>query len=233
MLAYAHDHYRDGYDFFLMIGDDDYVAVENLRAYLDGPEVAALEDGLVDRLSARPPGAAGPPATAPIPARVPRPLLLGTPMLWRGCPVPAGGGGYVLNRAALDLFADGLDSFCPDSVDSREDVFVGSFFCERGVRLSYTLDDSGGLRFGPSAEFSHDYGGVSQIEPKRLKRVYGIDIPLGAASASSRQITFHLWNDRKRLQGEGHTVAEEMYRYHAILHDWCNETEGEGTAGRT
>lgn len=57
----------------------------------------------------------------------PRPLLLGMPMNFRNTTLPAGGCGYVLNRAALDWLEEiGLEEFLPTNTDSREDVFVGS-----------------------------------------------------------------------------------------------------------
>ena len=43
MWAYVNDNYKDDYDFFYICGDDVYVAVENLRAYLDGPEIERLD----------------------------------------------------------------------------------------------------------------------------------------------------------------------------------------------
>ena len=48
--AYAYNHYLNEYDFFFICGDDTYVAVENMRAYVDGPEVERLERGFIDAL---------------------------------------------------------------------------------------------------------------------------------------------------------------------------------------
>ncbi|KAL7525044.1 hypothetical protein ACHAWF_001179 [Thalassiosira exigua] len=48
--VYAYRHYLDGFDWFHIVGDDVYVAVDNLQAYLDGPDVRYLEEGCVDRI---------------------------------------------------------------------------------------------------------------------------------------------------------------------------------------
>jgi glycoprotein-N-acetylgalactosamine 3-beta-galactosyltransferase len=36
MWAYVYDRYREEYDYFHIGGDDIYVVVENLRAYMEG-----------------------------------------------------------------------------------------------------------------------------------------------------------------------------------------------------
>jgi len=217
ILSYAYDNYRDEYNFFYIGGDDIYVAVDNLRAFVDGDEVIRLESGFVDQISN---------AKAPHiwdPRKRPRPLVLGTPMMWKGCTFPSGGPGYTLNLAALDIFVEqGIPSFLPDSHDSREDVFLGSWFCSAGVYVTHSTDENNGQRYWSSAEFSSKYNGNSPVQPKRLKQLFNISIPLGGNSASSQQIGFHLKDDKKMLEMQGHTIAEQIYRYHALLSDWCN-----------
>ena len=45
MWTYAYNHYIDDFDFFYICGDNTYLSIPNMRAYLDGPEVYALEYG--------------------------------------------------------------------------------------------------------------------------------------------------------------------------------------------
>jgi hypothetical protein len=52
MWMYAYTHYLDDYDYFHICGDDVYLHVPNMRSYLDGPEVYALEyDGFEDTIT--------------------------------------------------------------------------------------------------------------------------------------------------------------------------------------
>lgn len=220
MWAYAYDHYREEYDFFYICGDDVYVGIDNLRAFVDGNEVIRLENGFVDRISSAKMEEG---SKLRDPQKRPRPLIFGTPMMWRGCPFPSGGPGYTINRAALAVLVEqGIPTFLPDNKDSREDVFLGSFFCEVGVYISHSNDENDGERYWSSAEFSSKYDGKSVVGPKMLKQRFNITIPLGEESASMQQIGFHLKDDKKMLEEQGHTIAEQMYRYHAILNDWCS-----------
>jgi len=90
----------------------------------------------------------------------------------KGCLFPAGGPGYFLNRAALDIFAvEGLPSFLPNNTDSREDIFVGSYFCTEGVFVSDSRDANNGTRYAGSGEDSFDFDGKrSVISPQAQHR---------------------------------------------------------------
>jgi len=251
MWAYAYDHYKDDYDFFNICGDDVYVAVDNLRAFVDGPQVMRLEKGYKDaiakhyiRIDKK-----------ELPYMNPKPLIFGSPMPHRGCLFPAGGSGYTMNRAALALLVEvGLPSFLPDAIDSREDVFVGSFFCKQRVYLSDSRDSLGGLRYGETAQQAYDMknGKNSVRNEDKMKIKMGLDFRTGIDSASAQHIAFHLKSSytsgsalEKILKGKprkhpnflrrnnkqlelrretGHpeyTTSDLLYRYHAILEDWC------------
>lgn len=223
---YVHRHYREEYDYFYICGDDTYVLVENLRAYVEGAEVQRLEnDGYLDIISRIYRYRRRAKKTASL---RPRPLIFGTPMWYKRFLHFAGGGGYLLNQAALRMFRDkneanSFETYYPNLTDSREDVYVAGFFFHRNVFLSHTIDDKGGIRFGPSsAQFSAVFNGrKSPIKPDELKDKFGIDIANGIDSASEQQISFHLKDDKKALRAANHTIADLIYRYHAFLYNWC------------
>jgi len=221
ILAYAHDNYREDYDFFYMGGDDTFVAVDNLRAYLDGPEVSKLENGYVDLVALHQSKSLRVTAES----LRPRPLLFGTPMSKKGCLFPAGGPGYILNRAALDMFAvEGLPSFLPNNTDSREDMFVGSYFCTKGVFVSDSRDAKNGTRYAGSGESSFNFDGKrSVISPQAMRRHFGLWYNIGIDFASDQQIGFHLKDDRVMLQDLNRTVSDSLYRYFTFLHGMSDD----------
>lgn len=221
MWAYAHNHYRDEFDFFYICGDDVYVAVENFRAYVDGPEIERLENGYIDKIS----------KTYEVESRRwvtkrPRPLYLGTPMMFQNYPRPAGGAGYAMNRAALDIFVNvSLPQFLPNATDSREDIFVGGAFCEQGLFLTDTQNAlDGGWRFYWAANQIYNYKGKSPFNPPLLIKKYGYELPLGILSGSEQQISFHLKEDIKRVAKQGYQAKDFNYRYEAVLYDFCENS---------
>lgn len=128
----------------------------------------------------------------------------------------------MLNRAALDNFGSkGIQSFLPETRDSREDVFIGGWFCSQGIYVVDTRDENGGNRFWYTAEMSSKYSGRSYVLEKELKRLFNIDIPLGMYSASDQQITFHLKDDKDLLSKRNYTVADQIYHYHSFFSDLC------------
>ncbi len=222
MWAYAYDHYKDEYDFFYICGDDVYVAVENLRAYVDGPEVERLENGYVDKILSFYINQTGDKKKRRLQQR-PRPLLFGTPLFYQGRPNPDGGSGYMMNRAALEILGTQIDHFLHNSTDPREDLFIGGLFVDQGVYLVDTRNaNDGGLRFSYSAEFSWGHGKKypSPLNPKFLKEKYGFEIKEGIDTVSEDQISFHL-KDWFRGVIRSFSKAELMYRYDAILYDLC------------
>lgn len=130
---------------------------------------------------------------------------------------PAGGPGYTLNGAALDIFIQkGYDSFHPNKTDFREDAFVGGFFELQGIWVSDTRDDTNASRYGGEADaVFHFDGRRSPIFPSEQLREWGVAYNKGIGSASEQTVSFHL-KDRKEVG-----VTNLMYRYHALLHGLC------------
>jgi hypothetical protein len=229
MWAYAHsNHYRD-YDYFHIGGDDMYVVVENLRAYLDGPEVDRLKHGYVDAISKRYDQSKTWTARNPSKTGEERPLVFGVPLLHKSCPIPLGGPGYTLNRAALDLFAKkGFETHLFDATDPREDVFMGSFFCDQGVYLVHTQDPQGAWRYlQAGADRAYYFDGVSSIiNPKQLEKKFGISTLGGMDGVSEQTIAMHLKEhlkfDKGRLHSMNSSMPELIYRYYALLQGWCD-----------
>jgi len=97
------------------------------------------------------------------------------------------------------------------------------------VILTNTQDLSGAFRYWGSAETGFNYIGVSQIRPAKLKATLGIaDIPFGLGSISENQIGFHLKDDWDWLKRFNHSLSELIYRYHAVLDNWCEEGDDDG-----
>lgn len=213
MWAYAHDNYLDQYDYFHICGDDVYVVVENLRAYLHSNEVKRLEEGHLDVFSAASKVARN---TAML---RPRPLLFGMPVeKLNKHKYPLGGPGYTLNSAAVELLVKkGLPNYRVNVTDPREDVFVGKFFASQGVLTTDTRDAKGSWRYGENAERHASLSGnvLGFWEPKKMKKKYpkltywenGVDF------LSSQTVSFHL-----KLARGNTTAADLIYRYDEILH---------------
>jgi hypothetical protein len=131
-IKYVHDHYRDNYDWFFFAGDDVYVVIENLRAYL-ASENLTKAIGLPAQQAGH------------------TPLLVGGLMLSRAKPrrkFVFGGSGYVLNRAGLNMFVHVvMDSCHPYAYTSMEDVVISDCMRAHGALLPETSDASGRSRF--------------------------------------------------------------------------------------
>jgi hypothetical protein len=216
------------------------MAVENLRIYLDGPDVQRYYDNggsYLDRISSHPKhirnarkvaAAAAAAAASKHNPRHGRPLLFGAPMISRQIPVIAGGPGYILNAAALDIFGTkvGTDMYEIDTYDSKEDWLIGQYFVNHGIYISDTRDSKDdSARFGPGGQFTYQFNGVkSPTRPKRLHSLYGLGIKSQLDSISEQQISFHLKDDHpylNSLNSNNYTISQLMIRYHAILYHWC------------
>lgn len=226
MLAYAYHHYQD-FDFFHLCGDDVYIVLDNLRAYVDGPEVAKLENGFMDKISAN--GAYVNAAKKWASVR-PRPLIFGVPTLHRQIPVIAGGPGYLLNRAALNVYGEKVMSrFLPANHDSREDVFIALGFAAEGIFLSDQKDYKEGERWwGGSAQSAYNFDGTSPIRTKRNFGKLGLRYLKGIDLISEQFISFHLKDDKSYLKKSNITMGDWMRRYHVVLNGLCKEDTPRG-----
>eukprot|EP00977_Amphora_coffeiformis_P011277 scaffold2716_cov179-Amphora_coffeaeformis.AAC.11 len=211
MWNYTYQHYRAQFDYFYILGDDMYVAVENVRAYLRGNSIQRLLEGQLDAFSTRNKRARDAAQLRP------RPLLLGFSVPFNlEFTFPLGGCGYFLNRAALDLFVEhGLQEWYPDLVDSREDVLMGAFFWEHGVTTSDFRDDDGAfLCQAMTAGQMFDFDGRrSQARPELLQKQYGVNMRKGMCGVSRTTTAFHLKGNRTMRVN----AVEKMYHYHVML----------------
>lgn len=123
-----------------------------------------------------------------------------------------------MNRAALDVFALELPSFLHNSTDSREDVFIGSYFCTKGVFVSDSRDSNNGTRYAESAESSFNFDGKrSPYSPGLLRRKFGIRYNTGIYFAPDQQIGFYLKTEKSMLPDLNRTVSDSLYRYFTFL----------------
>ncbi|KAJ9444105.1 Glycoprotein-N-acetylgalactosamine 3-beta-galactosyltransferase 1 [Diplonema papillatum] len=198
--AYVAEEEKRGkqYDFFIIGGDDLYVIVDNLRAYLGSSEIveAGTKDGI--------PGA--------------QPLFLGrrfneshTHIIFN-----SGGAGYVLNAAALQLLYSRLDlPVCqPDSTTSAEDRNVA--LCFRAIQLfpHDTRDAKREERFMPFTPDLHYVYRIATAQKNDWYKRYSIGLKEGIESASEEAVSFH------------YLKPPAMRRLHALLYS-CREQDGE------
>ena len=226
MWTYAYDHYLQDYDYFYIAGDDMYVLVDHMRLLFRSEKVQKLENGHLDRI-AKYYADQGHNTTEHL---RPRPLIFATPMMFDDIPVFAGGGGYALNRAALQMWGEqGADYFLPHKRHSIEDVFMGRFFFHHGVFVSDTQDDDGCYRFDSNAEIIFRFDGKGGfIKPQLLQSRFGFHNRIGYDSGSKYHITFHVKSTIRRVKGQGYSAADVIRRYHAFFHSWCpNDNEAE------
>lgn len=218
MWTYAYDHYLDDYDYFYIAGDDVYALLDNMRFYLQGPEVKRLEEGYIDQISAYH-AMRGTKETAQM---RPRPLFFGKFMMHKGEPVTQGGPGYILNKAALQLWGEyGADSFRTTWQDPREDFFMANFFMSRGVVISETQDVAKGMRFEGSAQSMFQFRGMYPKAAAEWRAKYGFVIYPSIDLVSEFAIGFHLKYDKQRLKSMGLHFRDLIYRYHAFFNGWC------------
>lgn len=157
-----------------------------------------------------------------------RPLFFGAPLFKEKDDglkeiYPAGGSGYTLNRAALQLLQTHLGTYFPDDIDPREDAYMGGLFSSLGVYVSNTLDGSRGARYIGSAEQSYrfQYGVTVSEYPMSFMFKFNIRRYFSLDGVSSTAVSFHLKYDAKWLAKNNHTIADLMIRYHSILYGKC------------
>ncbi len=212
MWAYAHDHFLEEYDYFHISGDDSYVVVDNMKAYLQGGQVASLLDGHMDNISKvfykktkR---------WENLDRGQERPLLFGVPQLKGKSEIfPVGGPGYTLNREAVRLMGSkggALDTHLAENVDSREDVFMASLLSSLGVVISDTRDDTGAFRY-----IKHR---PKDCREAKYPKEYNIPFRDGMAQFSSETVAIHLKDMAIDVKME-----EVIYRAYDIMSGECDD----------
>ena len=173
------------HDWFVIGGDDLYVVVENLRRYVASDEIREAGGG----------------------PSWPRPLFLGRRFQQPGGTIfNSGGAGYVMNRAALKLLADNLDSpSCHPSFHSfSEDREVGLCLQTKGVFPYDTKDSAGEERFMPFAPDLHLAYRAANYKKDWYKE-YSIGLKEGMEAMSKEVVSFH------------YLKPDLMRRVHALL----------------
>ena len=209
ILKYAHDKYLDDFDFFHICGDDTYMILENMRAYLASEEV--MELGKPRNLG-----------ETPTSFSQLRPLLLGAPM-WvsqtqYAC---AGGSGYTLNQAALKLYANEIHNKCHvHDLSSKEDVLLSECFWNVGVKCSgWNVQERSTRYHGMDAQDAAQ-GVASPLGGRKLRKWFKIKIAEGFNGASPQSFAFHLKSQRFRKSPKNLRLFM-MQRYEAIVYDLC------------
>lgn len=207
MYAYIYANYLDDYDFYYFSGDDVFLIVENLKAFLASEPVVQASGG----------------------SDYPIPFYTGgwtiPSWLWRKNPnmervIYAGGGpGYVLSRSALKLFVEnGLMSCDADKQDSPEDLHAGTCLKkvlnasvynasdESGAFRFHHLDPHWAVSFQPGMRIDKKLNPNSQRSYAFLRRQrgllleHGIPFKLGFDQVSESSISFHILKSPVRIR---------------------------------
>lgn len=211
MWAYAHDNFLGDYDYFHISGDDSFVVVDNMKAYLQGEQISRLLNGYTDTISRK----LNIRQWENIKSGEQRPLLLGFPQRIKKSLFPLGGCGYTINREALRLIGvegGALDTHFAHKVDSREDLLTNSMLSLVGVFISDTRDDTGAFRYltyAPARRILHR---------SRLPPAYNIPIREGMDQISNETVALHL----KEMDAVVN-MDEVIYRTHDILSGECDD----------
>ena len=212
-IVYIYENFLFDYDFFYFCGDDTFLIVENLRYFLESKAVQnATETN--------------------------KPFHAGVWLhpIWRadkphGFYYTGGGGGYVLNRAALELLVHNLSNETIDcqqsNEQSAEDFHVGLCLWNYGnissfdttdhlARNRFHLSDPNTLVTGGSDKWKRWWGKqVSQLRQMdqyshlNQMQVYGVQ------SVSPESISFH-------KIGDPHYMRRLYLLFHPeIAHEYC------------
>jgi len=200
LWSYVYDNYYDQYDFFHIGGDDLYVLVENMRLYLESPEVVLAANG----------GKIG-----GVPDGFQKPLFLGRRFAETGNRsrmFNSGGSGYTLNKAALKTLVGSFDTCNPNLTTFAEDVMVAACLRRNGILPYPTKDHNGSERYMPFAPGHHLTYRVPDKNPKvDWYFNYQPDgIKEGLEHCSERSVAFH------------YIKTGLMQKMHAILYHHCD-----------
>lgn len=198
--SYVYDNYYEDYDWFHVGGDDLYVIVENLRAYLESDEIRLAARG------GRPDGT---------PEGTEKPLFLGRRFKEGGNAARmfnSGGSGYTLNKAALKLMVvTGFPISFPHLKTFAEDVMVATVFRKQGVFPYETKDEEGSERYMPFSPAHHFTYRLPADVRSDWYANYSINIREGIEHCSKNSVAFH------------YIAPDLMMKMHAILYGHCAE----------
>lgn len=208
MLAHIYMHHRTSYDYFHICGDDAYVIIENLKAFVSSPEVQRHCGG----------------------EGCPNPLYAGHWVFERGnlsnkrklgadeFYYLGGGSGYSLSRSALDLFVEkALLSCKPDEQASYEDLLMGYCMKQLGLLGYNAQDESGADRyFGHDPEFAAKWRASTTSKLGRwwgnqrtmLQKRLNYTIHNGMDSVSPSAVAFHLIKSPAKMK----RIEKLLYR---------------------
>jgi hypothetical protein len=175
MMTYIYTHYGEDYDYFHFNGDDTFLIVENLKAFLQETR----------------PRYAG------------RWMMPGwKPDISKSYPdfyYLLGGPGYTLSRSTLRLLVEEVLPVCENATDnSAEDFFVGSCLWQAGIRGAADWDSSGAHRYHPGGVeyyrqkfFNNRFWIQAQ---KRLARFHNVPTVPSTVEriVSNTSVSFHL-----------------------------------------
>ena len=213
LLAYLYTNFLDEFDFVFLSGDDTYLVVENLKAWLASASVVEATKEHSEPLYAG----------------------LWTRPFWRkGLPddfvYHGGGSGYTLNRAAWKLFVEqGLNhSGCKPDIDkSEEDLFMGMCMRALGVPPVLARED------GAFLQYPIEPKGVIDVntKPYRVKEFWMKQLQWYKASQNMSTIS-HGLDALSNVTFSFHEIKTSSYMrrvdaivYRSIEND-CNELDG-------
>lgn len=139
--SYVYHHYYDDFDWFHIGGDDLWVIVDNLRAYLDSDEIRLAANYHSQKASSS--------TSSTSTLNQQTPLFLGARICGRPCRggFNSGGPGYTLNKASLKLLATNLPHFFQNVQAPHEDVLVTRMLDKLGVDKYPTEDEEQRYRY--------------------------------------------------------------------------------------
>ena len=166
----AYRHYALTFDWFAIGGDDLFLIVENVKAYLASSEIVQASEGGE------------------------KPMFLGRRFFppWTPTTFNSGGSGYILNRAALSVLARGIDDpRCrPHATTFSEDVMVAECLRHFGVVPYDTRDGAGRERWHPFTPANHVMFKVSQQAPDWYV-MYSPGLRTGLDCCATSSVAFH------------------------------------------